>query len=168
MYIDGLLQVDTGVYDDGVSTATSPEFTTAQFGARGISQQNYAGSLDDWRIYDEALDFTLDGSNYLQSGTLFDIWQIGAVAELEGDLNDDGFVGVDDLNIVLVNWNQNVTPGDKGAGDPTGEGFVGVDDLNIVLVNWNNGTPPAGAAVPEPASIALLGLGSAFALRRRK
>ena len=91
-----------------------------------------------------------------------------AASELEGDLNGDGFVGVDDLNIVLVNWNQNVTPGDKSQGDPTGEGFVGVDDLNIVLVNWNNGTPPAGAAVPEPASLALLGLGGLAVLKRRR
>ena len=80
---------------------------------------------------------------------------------LAGDLNGDGFVGVDDLNIVLVNWNQNVTPGDLGAGDPTGEGFVGVDDLNIVLVNWNNGTPPSEVlrAIPEPGSVLLWGSG---------
>jgi PEP-CTERM motif len=76
---------------------------------------------------------------------------------------------VDDLNIVLVPWNQNVTPGDLAAGDPTGDGFVGVDDLNVVLVNWNNGTPPAaGAAIPEPASLALIGLGGMAMLRRRR
>ena len=86
---------------------------------------------------------------------------------LEGDLNGDGFVGVDDLNIVLVNWNQSVTPGDLGSGDPTGEGFVGVDDLNIVLVNWNNGTPPVGNAVPEPATVLFTGLMTAGVLCRR-
>jgi len=91
------------------------------------------------------------------------------VSALDGDLNSDGFVGVDDLNIVLINWNQNVTPGDIASGDPAGEGFVGVDDLNIVLVNWNNGTPPTGAAaIPEPASLALLGMGTLAALRRKK
>jgi len=86
-----------------------------------------------------------------------------------GDLNSDGFVGVDDLNIVLVNWNQNVTPGDLLAGDATGEGFVGVDDLNVVLVNWNKGTPPAEAlaAIPEPGTMAVLGLLSLGLLRRR-
>ena len=89
-------------------------------------------------------------------------------AQLEGDLNGDGFVGVDDLNIVLVNWNQNVTPGDLGYGDPTGEGFVGVDDLNIVLVNWNSGTPPTSIAVPEPATLGLLALASALAVYTRR
>jgi PEP-CTERM motif-containing protein len=88
---------------------------------------------------------------------------------LDGDLNGDGFVGVDDLNIVLINWNLNVTPGDLLAGDPTGEGFVGVDDLNVVLVNWNNGTPPAsGAAIPEPTTLTLLGLGALAISHRRR
>ena len=93
---------------------------------------------------------------------------LGSTAALDGDLNSDGFVGVDDLNIVLVNWNQNVSPGDLSSGDPNNDGFVGVDDLNIVLVNWNNGTPPtSGNAVPEPATVALLSLGGLSLIRRR-
>ena len=85
-----------------------------------------------------------------------------------GDINCDGFVGIDDLNIVLGNWNQNVPPADPRA-DPSGDGYVGIDDLNFVLGNWNAGTPPitAASAVPEPASIALLSLGSMAVLRRR-
>ncbi len=54
-----------------------------------------------------------------------------------GDLNNDQFVGIDDLNIVLTHWNQTVTPGDLSMGDPSGDGFVGVDDLNLILTNWN-------------------------------
>jgi spherulation-specific family 4 protein len=87
---------------------------------------------------------------------------------LDGDLNGDGFVGVDDLNIVLSNWNQNVTPGDLLSGDATGEGFVGVDDLNLILSNWNAGAPPTdGAVIPEPATLTLLTLGGLAILRRR-
>jgi len=86
---------------------------------------------------------------------------------LTGDLDGDGFVGINDLNIVLGNWNQNVPPADPLA-DPSGDGFVGINDLNVVLGNWNAGTPPpAGSAVPEPASIALLSLGGLAVLGRR-
>ncbi|MEZ6192944.1 MAG: hypothetical protein R3C45_16855 [Phycisphaerales bacterium] len=51
-----------------------------------------------------------DGAGELQ----FDITGIDLqlAPELVGDLDGDGFVGITDLNIVLGNWNQNVTPAD--------------------------------------------------------
>jgi hypothetical protein len=85
---------------------------------------------------------------------------------LEGDLNSDGFVGIADLNIVLGNWNQNVTAGQFLLGDPTGDGFVGIADLNVVLGNWNAGTPPGGSVVPEPGVLGVLGVGTVGLLRR--
>ncbi len=98
--------------------------------------------------------------------------KIGDVAiptVLVGDLDGDGFVGIADLNLVLGNWNQNVTPGNPLQGDPDGDGFVGIADLNTVLGNWNAGTPPPpGGAVPEPATLALLALGGAAMLGRRR
>lgn len=86
-------------------------------------------------------------------------------AALIGDLDNDGFVGITDLNLVLSNWNEN--PTDDPAADPTGDGFVGIEDLNIVLANWNAGTPPADVTVPEPASLAFIALGGAVLLKRR-
>jgi endonuclease I len=92
---------------------------------------------------------------------------LGEVAgTLTGDLDGDGFVGINDLNLVLGNWNQNVPPADPSA-DPSGDGFIGIEDLNTVLGNWNAGTPPGSAAVPEPATLALFGLGTIAVLRRR-
>ncbi len=78
--------------------------------------------------------------------------------QLLGDLNTDGFVGIDDLNTVLGNWNQNTQQGDPLTGDPSGDGFVGIDDLNTVLGNWNAGTPPplVASIVPEPGSMLVL------------
>ena len=86
-------------------------------------------------------------------------------APIAGDLNDDGFVGIEDLDAVIGHWNQTVTPGDFLSGDPTGDGFVGIEDLNVVLANWNADTPPmvpggeALATVPEPGSIGLIAVG---------
>ena len=85
---------------------------------------------------------------------------------LTGDLDGDGFVGIDDLNLVLSNWNQDVPPGNPLA-DPSGDGFVGIDDLGEVLGNWNAGSPPAIAAVPEPATLTLIALLAAALSRRR-
>ena len=77
---------------------------------------------------------------------------------IPGDLDGDRFVGIDDLNLVLSNWNQNVPPADPSA-DPSGDGFVGIDDLNEVLGNWNAGVPPTYQAnAPEPMGLALLGV----------
>ena len=89
---------------------------------------------------------------------------------LTGDLNADGFVGLEDLDIVLSNWNQPVNPGDLLAGDPSNDGYVGLDDLDVVLSNWNSGTPQgAGLSdIPEPSSAGLILLGViGFMLRHR-
>ncbi len=92
---------------------------------------------------------------------------LGEVTGLEGDLDGDGFVGLDDLDIVLGNWNQSVPPAASNA-DPSGDGFVGLDDLDIVLNNWNEGTPPATDVVPEPTMAWLLGLGITGLIARRR
>jgi hypothetical protein len=90
--------------------------------------------------------------------------------QLLGDVDGDGFVGLTDINFVLSNWNQNVTPGDETMGDLTNDGFVGIADLNIILSNWNAGTlppPSAGVAVvPEPASATLMLVLASAMLRR--
>ncbi|MEZ6192893.1 MAG: pre-peptidase C-terminal domain-containing protein [Phycisphaerales bacterium] len=88
---------------------------------------------------------------------------------LAGDLNGDCYVGIEDLNIVLGNWNADVTAGDLLSGDPNGDGFVGIADLNIVLGNWNAGDPPLhDANIPEPATLVLLSVSVGLMIARRR
>ena len=157
-----------GVGDTGVLTSDLSAFG----GLAAGSSSGFLASFDTSSLGSFSATYTLNLSDEDIAGATNQVLTLEllgeVVAVLIGDLNGDGFVGVDDLNIVLGNWNQNVTPGDLLQGDATGEGFVGVDDLNIVLGNWNNGTPPGtGAAIPEPASIALMGLAGIMVSIRR-
>jgi len=125
----------------------------------------------------DGFDFVLFGDNTVTpdyypnnaiTGAGGDLLRYLVSTGLDGDLDGDGFVGINDLNIVLGLWNQSVSAGDPLLGDPSGDGFVGIDDLNFVLGNWNAGTPPtASASIPEPGTIAVLGLSSLAMIRRR-
>ncbi len=97
------------------------------------------------------------------------VWFNTGLDLILGDIDGDGFVGLNDINFVLANWNQNVTPGDETMGELTNDGFVGINDLNIILSNWNAGTPPTPpnvVIVPEPASL-VIGLTLSLTLLRR-
>ncbi len=176
MYVDGVLQLDTGDLVAGTSTATAPAATEAQFGARGTSQAPFDGQLDDWRIYTEALTGTLDGgsSGTLTSGALYDVWQANsAPAYHPGDANGDGMVNLADLQILGDNWQS--TTANWSQADFTGDGNVNLADLQILGDNWGYGVSPdlsfdealAQVAIPEPASLALLLIPGAMILRRR-
>ncbi len=182
---------DTGnsanYYNDGWAVG-SPYLTdvgnyTLSDSAYGTFDQN--GSMWEWneRIGDQwpahrgaswvSQSGRLPRNYYSQSTPDHEIYsngiRIAAVPDpgLLGDLDSDGFVGINDLNIVLADWNQNVPPADPLA-DPSGDGFVGIDDLNTVLGNWNAGTPPVvNMNIPQPATLSLA-LAGAIALLRSK
>ena len=80
-----------------------------------------------------------------------------ASAALPGDADLDGIVDINDLTIVLANYNQ--TGMTWTHGEFTGDGTVDINDLTIVLANYNVtlGTGGTGlAAVPEPPGVVLL------------
>jgi len=88
------------------------------------------------------------------------------IVVIEGDLNEDGFVGQADLDIVLAMWGNGPIIPDPRA-DVNEDDFVGQTDLDYVLAAWGQGTPPE-APVPEPATLSLIGLGALSLLRRRR
>ena len=85
-------------------------------------------------------------------------------ALLPGDVDGDGFVDGDDLDIVIANWG--LTGATRAQGDLTGEGKVGGLDYNEVLGNWPPPEPPG--PIPEPVTLSLLAAGGVLALIRRR
>lgn len=75
LYVDGVLQTDTGVLAAGTSSATSPAGTIAAFAARPTITP-LEGQIDEWSIFNHALSGTVSGSNVLTGGELFELWQV--------------------------------------------------------------------------------------------
>ncbi len=158
--VDGVLGTDE-IDWDGYDEAGLGMIAGTGLGANGglgdlpFAGGGFRGELALFNYYNYAINASDIISSY-----------IAIVGSIPGDLNGDGFVGIDDLDIVLSHWNQNVTPADLASGDANGDGYIGLDDIDVVLLNWNKGIPSGNASLPEPASLVLLGLGSMAALRR--
>jgi len=68
-------------------------------------------------------------------------------SSLPGDANRDGFVNLDDLNLVLASFGQSVVPGTLG--DVNADGTIDLDDLNLVLTQFGLA---CSFEAPEPVS----------------
>ena len=145
-------------------------FAVSQYQIEVRSPATTPGGDPVWHVYSAAASLT-EQTRYVFNFTEFDLvrvrnpvtgevileqdfsdahqhdqWllELGTVAPLPGDLNEDGFVGSADLDIVRANWGATVTPGTSG--DADGDGVVNSGDLDVVRANWGAG----GVAVPEP------------------
>ena len=78
---------------------------------------------------------------------------------LAGDANLDGKVDINDLTIVLANYDK--TGATWYDGDFIGDGTVDINDLTIVLAHYgaSYGAASRLAAVPEPSALVLSGVG---------
>ena len=87
-----------------------------------------------------------------------------------GDVDQDHFVGADDIVGILTGWG--LTGASRQQGDLTGDDFVGVDDYVQVLTFWGSTYPEPHVpgeheTVPEPTTLGLVLMGGLAALRRR-
>ena len=70
------------------------------------------------------------------------------LALLPGDANGDGKVDINDLTIVLANYNQSIGTNGRGLGDFNADQKVDINDLTIVLAHYNQGGCRARATFP--------------------
>ena len=157
--IDALTGVGS-TWADGLTYPSGLAFGPDHDGAGSASDlfvaQYYGDNLGDIAVFDGSSG-TFIGNVLTGINQPLDVLFVSEVSDdLPGDLNSDGFVGGDDLDIVRSFWGQQVTQGCLTCGDPSGDGFVGGDDLDIVRGNWGQGTPPAPTAIPEPGTTVLL------------
>ena len=59
-----------------------------------------------------------------------------------GDLDGDGYVCGNELQIIANHWGETCTPGDLEYGDLFGDGFIDDADNAIVWDHWHEGIPP--------------------------
>jgi hypothetical protein len=88
--------------------------------------------------------------------------------ELLGDLNSDGRVGIEDLDLILANWGDTTNPYNYAGGDLSGDGLVSDTDLQAVLDHWGNTVTSMGSTIPEPCTLALLVLSLMSQRRTRR
>ncbi len=86
-----------------------------------INQEKFTG--DKFTVYVGGTGVTTVGSTPLNFGS-----------GKEGDLTEDGFVDIEDYNLVIDNFNQKEF--DPRA-DGTADGFVDIEDYNLVIDHFN-------------------------------
>ena len=111
----------------------SPAVDAGDVSALPVDSHDFDG--DDDRT--ELLPFDLAGNARIANAAVdIGAYEFTPTTALPGDLNSDGTVNSDDLNIIRAFWGQNVPAGSLLQGDPTGDGTVNSDDLDIVRANW--------------------------------
>jgi len=163
LYIDGNLvnqNASSGIFElisSGSWALGSDPFSAAR---------TFNGLLDDIAVFDLALTSAQVEQKYNDG-----LAGIDAAGNATGridvaDVNGDGFVTIDDFNIIRDNLGMSATS--RSVGDITGNRRVDLDDFQL----WLHSAPPELAAlalaVPEPSSLGLIGLAVVLGLSVRR
>ncbi len=89
---------------------------------------------------------------------IFDLRQTSGGQPVVGDLDEDLFVGLTDLDIILGDWNGQITPNPAVFGDIDFDHFVGLQDLDVVLANWGTTVLPGDSLQGELTGDIIVGL----------
>jgi hypothetical protein len=127
-----------GINDLVVGTLFSDNYTYFLDGVGGgiLQSMNFGTPVDAITVIPDVVG---DGSWELvaggRDGTIACIsGGLDAVVFNPADINEDGFVNVDDLLFVIGQWGMIGSPADI-----SGDGVVGVDDLLMVIAAWGDG-----------------------------
>jgi autotransporter-associated beta strand protein len=137
--------VNTHRYDWQIASASA-----------GVSGFNPADIAIDSSAFANAMGFGRFGVS--QSGNSLYLTFLPSMA---GDATVDGTVDINDLSVVLANYNK--TGLTWAQGDFNGDNTVDISDLSNILANYNKSVGYAAAhftAVPEPGALALLAAGA--------
>ncbi len=135
-YINGVLQdtstamFQNSTFMEGAYSTWTDRIGNSADNSSGAPISVLQGGIDEVAYYNRALSDQEVLTHFMSA---FEEGSSG----LPGDINGDGFVGLDDLDIVLNNWNAGTPP---NAGSPN---------------------------IPEPASLGMMIVGGMFVLRRR-
>lgn len=144
----GRVLMETGPNADGeVAFESTNSFTGEALSL--IHQVQVAGDADGATLW--TLGHRTDDSgapDFLFTG-------FALLEQASGDLDGDGLVGVEDLDILLASWGTVGLLTESLAGDADFDGLVGQSDLDLVLAQWGtNGS--GGSVVPEPGTLSML------------
>ena len=132
--IDPRFLADPSPGDDGDWGTEDDDFgdLRLRLDSPAVDAGNTALAVD---AFGTPLTVDLDGDPRVQ-GTAVDMGAYESPPPVDGDINLDGAVNSDDLDVVRANWGQSVPPGSITDGDLNADGKVNSDDLNVIRANW--------------------------------
>jgi hypothetical protein len=140
-----------------------------------FEQADYLSSFtgpDGLPVYGDNLMIGIDTIFYGGSGSIFidNVRLVVTYPQSPGDANGDGAVDINDLSVLLTNFDKTGMVWSQG--DFDGNGTVDISDLSQLLTNFDKtvGAAAGITAVPEPGALTLLaaGLVGLFACAWRK